>query len=281
MKKHLLLAIPIILVLSIAFAVAQQGLDATPWGDDEDHEIWHSGDDIKTNLGGKTLSIQDIIDSELDNLFNDSLHETKHHAENIKVRLFIDGEEKFFSLQKILNNDIWLYADNYDGEIPGGNQTSSDEFSFTVKKASESIWDKVCTTSEGYLPDEGNRHAIYTRTINAGDLTEGTYTISCEYEDEESREMEIELSDEWELIAEGEESHITWVGSFGKERSLFGGKDNFQYFTKLEDEELKIKVEIDNDKNECPIYKARKGFGLRSETIYAFGEVKCTLEKND
>src|SRR3989338_8710679 len=66
MKKYLfLLTVLIGVILSITFISAQQSLSAQPWGDNDNHEVWHSGQDIKVKIGDRYFSLQRVISHSL------------------------------------------------------------------------------------------------------------------------------------------------------------------------------------------------------------------------
>ncbi|GEM_PF-6720688 len=273
MKKYLfLLTVLIGVILSITFISAQQSLSAQPWGDNDNHEVWHSGQDVQVKIGEDYFSLQNVIDNKMDNdsLWFQDEHNVSHHAANIKVKI----GDRYFSLQRVIAHSLQFLT----GVLPSSLNQTTDK-TFVVKEANAQNWKKVCTTSEGYTT--GDKYALYSRSITAEGFEENvSYNINCKYGDNDAEQSTIIFDGKDQLIAKGEEYHVRWAGFTGnRDKPLFGGdKDNFKYYIDLVNGEFKIKVTM-NKGDECPIYKAKKGFGLRSETIYQFGSVSCTISE--
>jgi hypothetical protein len=274
MKKSLflLLIFSLTIVLSLLFVSAQQSLSAIPWGSNDNHEVWHSGEDVQVKIGGEYYSLQDSIDDNMnsESLWTKNEHNVSHHAAHVKVKI----GDRYFSLQRVISYGLQF--------LTGVNVSSNPENvqkTFTVREADKDTWKKVCTTSEGYNSSQGDKYALYTRAITAEGFGEGvSYSINCKYEDGDPEQKTITFNGNYQLVAQGEESHIRWAGLTGnRDNSLFGKDDSFKYYLNLQNGEFKVKV-IMNDGSECPIYKARKGFGLRSETVYQFGSISCTID---
>jgi len=274
MKRPLFLLLTglLIIVLSLFSVSAQQSLSAIPWGSNDNHEVWHSGEDVQVRIGEGYYSLQDAIDGKMDNysLWSQNEHNVSHHAANVKIKI----GDRYFSLQRVISYGLQF--------LTGVNVSSNSENvqkTFIVREANKDTWKKVCTTSEGYNSSQGDKYALYTRAITAEGFGEDvSYSINCKYGDSDSEQKTINFNGNYQLVAQGEESHIRWAGLTGnRDKPLFGGdKDTFKYYIDLQNGEFKIKV-VMNDGSECPIYKARKGFGLRSETVYQFGSISCTI----
>lgn len=270
MKKYLfLLTVLIGVILSITFISAQQSLSAQPWGDNDNHEVWHSGQDVQVKIGEDYFSLQNIIDNKMDNdsLWFQGEHNVSHHASNIKVKI----GDRYFSLQRVISHSLQFLT----GVLPSSLNQTVDK-NFVIKEANAQNWKKICTTSENYTI--GDRYALYMRPITAEGFGENiSYNVKCKYEDNNADQKTIKFNGDYQLIAQGKESHIKWAGFTGsRDKSLFGKDDTFKYYLNLQNGEFKVKVTMNNG-DECPVYKAKKGFGLRSETIYQFGSVSCTI----
>jgi len=289
-RKLIILCFVFLLVLSFlslsffGFVYAQSQI-AGNW-DDEEHDSFHSSQEIVVRVGEEFYSLQDVIDGKMnsEDILSEQEISNSHYAENVKVKI----GERYFSLQSVVKYGLYdlinPLASDGSSDSGGDDGVENGPKTFTIQKASSGYWSPVCTARDGYTPKTGRMHVKYTRDIGALDIAEGKHKITCSYENGADQVHELELKEEYELIAEGSEENVISVTDVNQDYNSGEGaingpiKNKFSYYAKIENDVLSVRVYVDN-LSICPIYKVPANFGYRSVDIKNFGEVKCTLEK--
>ena len=239
----------ILLIIGSGFVFAEITINQ------EDYPVYHLAKDINTKLAENRYSLQDIIDGKLgaSNIWNESGHETSHLANDIKLKL---GNE-YYSLQDIITYNLLTGS---------SSQTGS---SFKTSNANNGDYTKQCT--------EDDKSVLYNKEIVTSiNLESGKkYNFTCGYNSDPKVSKEITLSSNYELIASGDEKHVSRLGVLGNE--FYRGTDNYEWYVAIKDGKLSLIVK-NSDAGKCPIYTVKKGL-LRQETIYSFKGVECQIQE--
>ncbi|MFH1053013.1 MAG: hypothetical protein V1740_01215 [Candidatus Woesearchaeota archaeon] len=228
--------------------MADNNLDEV-WVDSE-HEIMHESEDIKVKIGEMYYSLQDIIDARV-NLWRDSDHTVKHSAENIKIR--IDSVD--YSLQESIESLLSVFnTPNYSGGI-----------TFSLTDGNDVDYTKSCS---GNAADHHVEAKNTVDTSGTGLESDKVYNFKCKINGAtEATPVQVPLSDnDYTIFYTSQQRRVTSFSSLSGLYDYDNTNDDYVYLVSLIDGKLKFKIQRISETTvagfSTPILGALAGYGV-------------------